>query len=298
MNSTPSSKRFRWFAVAAVISIASMSPAATVLNFSDFSSVAGLQLNGNAAKVGNVLRVTPSLPGQSGSVFSVTPVALTSQVSFSTYFSFRISNPGGIGDGDGQGADGLVFVVQTNANNVGGAGGGIGYQGLANSVGVEFDTYDNGPSIGDPNGNHIAIDTSGNLGSPLGVTALPTNAANLLNNGSIWYAWVDYNGPTDLLEVRLSSASIRPAAAIASATVDLTTILGSTNAFVGFTSGTGAGYNDHDVLSWDFRDDFSPVTQPPVQGVPDSGSSVVIFGLGLSTLAVAGRLRRGGRKTD
>lgn len=42
-------------------------------------------------------------------------------------------------DGLGCGADGLVFVVQTNSNKVGG-GGGIGYQGIPNSVGVELDT--------------------------------------------------------------------------------------------------------------------------------------------------------------
>lgn len=288
MNCTHLSKCICLIGAVTLASVASLS-AATVLSFSDFSSVAGLQLNGNAAQAGNVLRVTPSLPSQSGSVFSVTPVALSTQVSFSTYFSFRISTPGGIGDSDGQGADGLVFVVQTNANNVGGAGGGIGYQGLANSVGVEFDTYDNGLGNGDPNGNHVAIDTGGNLGSPLAVTALPTNSANLLNNGSIWYAWVDYNGPTDLLEVRLSSTSSRPSTALVSTTVDLTTVLGSTNAFVGFTSGTGSGYNNHDVLSWEFRNDYSPVSQPPAQGVPDSGSPVVLLSSGLIVLAICGR---------
>lgn len=278
-------------ASAAAAAVPSALSAATALSFSDFSSVVGLQLNGNSAQVGNVLRLTPSLAGQSGSVFSVTPVTLSSEVSFSTFFSFRISAPGGIGDSDGQGADGLVFVVQTNANNVGGAGGGIGYQGLGKSVGIEFDTYDNGSGLGDPNGNHVAIDTNGNLGAPLAVTALPTTPANLLNNGSIYYAWVDYNGPTDLLEVRLSSTTGRPAAALVSATVDLTTVLGSTNAFVGFTSGTGSGYNNHDILSWEFRDNFAPVTQPPTQGVPDSGSTAVFLGLGLSALALVRRLR-------
>jgi hypothetical protein len=263
--------------------------AATVLNYPDFSSVAGLQLNGAAAQVGNVLRVTPSAPNQAGSVFSTSAVTLTSQVSFSTFFSFRMSQPGGISDSDGQGADGLVFVVQTVSNTAGSAGGGIGYLGLNNSVGIEFDSWDNGGGpggLGDPNGNHVAINTNGNLAAPLDVDVV---GPNRLNDGNIWYAWVDYNGPTDLLEVRLSTTSSRPAAAHSSATVDLTGVLGSTNAFVGFTSGTGSAYNHHDVLSWEFRDDFQPIT------TPEGGSTLTVLGLGVLALGFASRFTRGRR---
>jgi hypothetical protein len=260
------------------LAAASSASAATVLNFSDFSSVAGLQLNGSAAQVGNVLRVTPSAFNQSGSVFSTSAVTLTSEVSFSTFFSFRLSNSGGIGDPGNIGADGLVFVVQTNSNTAGGAGGGIGYQGLGNSLGIEFDTFNNGPGLGDPDGNHVSIDTNGVLGGPTASVGTP------LNNGAVWYAWVDYDGPTDSLEVRLSTTSTRPLSALVSSTVDLTSVLGSTNAFVGFTSGTGSGFNDHDVLSWEFRDDFAPV------GVPEGGSTLVTLGVGLGALAFGRRL--------
>ena len=255
--------------------------AATVLNFPDFSSVAGLQLNGSAAQAGNVLRVTPSAGNKSGSVFSTTAVTLTASVSFSTAFSFRMSNPGGISDGDGQGADGITFVVQTVANTAGGLGGGIGYAGLANSVGVEFDTYNNGGS--DPDGNHVAINTNGNLNTPLDVDPVTTAR---LNNGNLWYAWVDYDGASDLLEVRLSTASTRPAVALSSATVDLTAVLGSTNAYVGFTSGTGGAYNDHDIVSWEFRDNFAPIVTPPTTAVPDGGGTWIMLSLGLLGLAL------------
>ena len=75
-------------------------------------------------------------------------------VSFSTVFSFEILSRGGLAGG----ADGLTFTVQTNANNVGGIGGGLGYQGIGNSVAVEFDTYDNGEFGGS---NHVGIDVNG-----------------------------------------------------------------------------------------------------------------------------------------
>ena len=60
-----------------------------------------------------------------------------SNVSFSTFFSFRLSKPGGSYDTtseDGlQGADGVVFLLQTLTNNVGSSGGGLGYSGISNS---------------------------------------------------------------------------------------------------------------------------------------------------------------------
>jgi hypothetical protein len=257
--------------------------AATVLSFPDFSNVSGLQLNGNAAQVGNALRIVPSATFQSGSFFSTTAVTLASNVSFSTFFSFRISSTAGtFGDGDGAGADGLVFVVQTNSNSVGGAGGGIGYQNISNSLGIEFDTYDNGAGLGDPDGNHVAINTGGILSPNLGAQPV----ANRLNDGNLWYAWVDYDGNTDNLEVRLGSTTTRPASALLSANVDLTTVLGGTNAFVGFTSATGSGFGNHDIVSWEFRDDFSPVTNPPTGQVPEGGRTLVTLSLGLLSLAL------------
>ena len=46
------------------------------------------------------------------------------------------------GDPTGGAADGIMFVVQTVGNNVGGSGGNIGYFGITNSVGIEYDTYE------------------------------------------------------------------------------------------------------------------------------------------------------------
>lgn len=261
--------------------------AATVINFSDFSSVSGLQLNGSAAQAGSALRVTPSVGNQAGSVFSTNPVTLAADVSFSTRFSFRISNPGGIIDGDGIGADGLVFVVQTNSSDVGGAGGGIGYAGIPKSVGIEFDTWNNGLGSGDPDGNHVAIDTNGGLASPLAVTPVATR----MNDGDLWYAWVDYDGDTDSLEVRLGDSETRPASPIASAVVDLPFILQGTNAFVGFTSGTGSAFGDHDLLSWEFRDDYEPIVTPPT-GVPEAGGGLIALLMGLGSLTMFRRFAK------
>ena len=56
-------------AVAALLTFSTQA-GATTITYVDFSSTSGLTINGNAAQVGNVLRVTPAIDGQAGSFFS------------------------------------------------------------------------------------------------------------------------------------------------------------------------------------------------------------------------------------
>lgn len=249
--------------------------ATQTLNYADFSSVAGLQLNGNASQLGDKLNLTPATYYQSGSAFSTNPIALTADASFSSAFSFEILNRGGLGNG----ADGLVFAIQTNANNVGGAGGGIGFAGIPNSVGVEFDTYDNGEPGGS---NHVGIDLNGNVNSVASTAPLAPD----FDNGEKWYAWVDYNGSTKNLAVRWSQTSTRPTDAGLSYTVDLPSVLNSPNVYVGFTSGTGAGFGQHNILSWTFVNEYQEGGVIP--GVPEPGTYALLLS-GLAALAVRAR---------
>lgn len=267
--------------VALAVSVSLPAAAASIV-YPDFSSVAGLQLNGTTAQAvdasaRDVLRLTPSAAGQAGSAFSTNTITLAPNVSFSTFFQFNLNASAGIGDEDGAGADGIVFVVQTVANNVGGAGGGIGYLGIPSSVGVEFDTYNNGGSLNDPNGNHVGINIGGAFNGPTAVYGPK------LNNGSDYFAWVDYDGTTNVIEVRLNTTATRPGAALLSRTVDIAAELGSTEVFAGFTSGTGAGFNNHDIIQWEFRDSFDPIDPVPAP------AALALFGLGLVGVALRRR---------
>ena len=243
--------------------------AAQSFSYPDFSSVAGLQINGNAAQSGNKLRLTPAAGGQSGSVFRTNTIALAANASFSTFFSFEILKRGGLAGG----ADGLTFTVQTAANNVGGGGGGLGYAGINNSMAVEFDTFNNGEVGGS---NHVSIDKNGNVSSPVASTGLLIPD---FDNGNTWYAWVDYNGVTQGVEVRWSQTAVRPSLSMLGATMDFPSILGNNNVFVGFTAGTGAGWGEHNILSWNFADEFK---EGGAGSVPEPATfALMLTGLGL-----------------
>jgi hypothetical protein len=267
---------------AAAVSLTIAPASATTILFGDFSDLSQFQQNGATAAIVDpvtddsnrrVLRLTNGL-AQSGSAFLTNPVSLANQASFSTFFTFNINHPQGISDGDGQGADGFVFVVQTVSNTAGGAGGGIGYTGISHSVGIEFDTYDNGAGLNDPNGNHIGIDLGGSFNGPT------QTIATRMNNSADWFAWVDYDGANNLIEVRLAQTNVRPAGATLSRTADLVSELGQTDAFIGFTSGTGSGGGFHDIVNWEFRDNFAPINP----SVPEPGS-LALLGLGLAGFA-------------
>ncbi len=284
---------------------------ATTLTFSDFSDLSSFILNDRTAIVHGVvddangpvnntvlnngekvLRLTDSLGFISGTAFVENTISLANNRSFSTAFKFQIINPIGAVDSDGvTGADGLALVLQAVGSNVGGVGGGMGYQGLTPSLAVEFDTWHNDisfPGFDDPNGNHVGINLNGNIISE--ITADVTGLGHM-NNGDNWYSWVDYDGSENLLEVRLlttniESLAIRPTDALLSYSVDLESFLPS-DLFVGFASGTGSGRNTHDIKSWEFIDTFEPIGG---EVIPEP-ATVVLLGLGLAGLG-AGYLRR------
>ena len=264
----------------ATLGFAAAAGAQQTVNFPNFCNTSAFTLNGSTASLNPnaqcVLRLNSSFGV--GSAFLTNTFSLASDASFSTFFSFQILNPVGIGDGDGAGADGIVFAVQTVSNTAGGGGGGIGYSGINNSVGVELDTFNNGEPGG---GNHIGIDLNGSVTSVVSL-AIPGR----FNDGAVWYVWVDYNGVTDLLEARVSTTPVRPAAAAVSTTVNLPVVLGTTNAFVGFTSGTGAGGGTHEILSWNLVGAFAPVGQTPTPGPTSTPIATVTPTVAAPTAAV------------
>jgi hypothetical protein len=226
-------------------------------DFTNFASTSGLKFNGSSAKFGTALRLTPASASKTGSVFYTTPIALDTDTSFQTQFQFQLR-------GGTLGSDGFTFVLQNSpakANAIGSRGGNLGYGGTVNpitqSLAIKFDTFKNAT---DPNNNNIAVLRDGNVTAALATTSNVTDSNSGtpidLNSGTPINAWIQYNGNTDKLDVFLSQSSTKlpTAKAALSYQIDLTSVLGS-QAFVGFTAGTGSRFNAQDINSWTFNSD-------------------------------------------
>ncbi len=217
--------------IIAVAATAGTQPNSFVYN--NFATTKLIRFNGSAATAttgdGPVLELTSASANQAGSAFTSNHLVLDSNDGFGTFFMFRLSHPGSTPAG------GITFTIQSaGASSLGGAGSGLGYSGIANSLAVGFGA-DNGVSV--------------NIN---GVLSASSDDTNMVNDGNLWYAWVDYEGVSQDLEVRLSKIPVRPLAPTLTASVNLPSILGGTSAFVGFTGATGAGGFEQDILAWKF----------------------------------------------
>jgi hypothetical protein len=216
-----------------------------------------LTFNGSAKPVSGpqgapALLLTPAKEDQAGSVFTSTFIVFGSQYKFRTVFQFKMTDPG-----PGGASDGIAFVIQSEgATALGSNGGGLGYEGITPSVAVEFDTWDNAGY--DINDNHVAVLINGEIKgvdskTPYGATnCQPTGAFGCMSNGDVWSVWIDYDGA--YLHVALADNSTTRPADLLNYPVDIGSILGQVPAFVGFTAGTGLGYENHFVSNWQFTE--------------------------------------------
>ena len=253
------------------------------ISFPNFASTTGLSLKGTAATApgddGAVLRLTKSETWQAGSAFTASTIPFEIAAdTFSTYFQFRINNWGGI-----EPADGIVFVIRSPASPaLGERGGGVGYDGISQSIGVKFDTYRNEKEMND---NHVAVQINGVWAdeftqTPYGVAKCtkPAGVTGCMSNGHLWSVWIDYDGAN--IHVALADGSTKRPPDLVNAPVSLPSILKfATAAYVGFTAATGAGTEVHDILNWRHSPTYNPtpvgfdqMLQPaPAGNVPSGG---------------------------
>ena len=160
------------------------------------------------------LRLTPSEPAKSASVWHSRPVAILG--GFQTTFKFQIVDPSRtctlVKDRQFStlhhescmvhGADGFAFVLHDNADRthaIGNPGKSIGYGGISNSIAFEFDTWWN-PTNGDLFTDHVSIQSKGTLPNEAGKSArlLLSQAVDLADGAEhevkiVYYPFINYN---------------------------------------------------------------------------------------------------------
>jgi hypothetical protein len=116
--------------------------------------------------------------------------------------------------------------------------------------------------------------------TPFGVQLAPVNTT--VNDG-FYIVWVDYNGTSRQVSVYVAKNGSRPATAVLSAPLDLSTVLLGKKAYFGFSASTGVKYQFNCVRMWNMT----------VERLPDgSVASKSISGWKLDRGGRGGTLRR------
>jgi sugar lactone lactonase YvrE len=246
------------------------------ITFTVLGGFEGMDLarNGSAQVSGGRLRLTDG-PHQAASAFAQNPVDIRG---FRTSFWFRVGDQLAYRYGDG-----LTFILQNaGLEALGAAGGGLGYEGIAQSVAIKFDLVDNageGPqSVGVYTGGAAPTTPADRLPAP------PPGQGNgglLLNRGHVFRADLIYADGKLGLQLRDTVTGHGFGRTYA---VDIPAAVGGPTAYAGFTAGTGELSAPIDILKWS----FAPANEPPPDG--DGPPAVrVDVGVGAGTIAtVAG----------
>lgn len=214
-------------------------------------------LNGSAIQLNDTCwTLTNAQNNQVGSIWNATKIDLNN--------SFQVIMELHLGCKDGDGADGILFGLQPVSTSIGQAGEGIGFQGVSPSLGIEFDTWQNG-NLNDPSSDHLAIckngvlnhGTSNNLAGPVQANATKANIEDCQ-----WHKLrVNWDAPTHQLEVWFDCNKRL------TYTGDIVNEIfgGDPNVYWGFTAATGGANNLHQVcFSYvTFLDKFDDVTICP-----------------------------------
>ena len=203
--------------------------------------------NGDARAIAGstCYQLTAATNWQNGSVWYTDKLDLSKD--FDLEFELNFGNK------DAEGADGIVFVMQTVGNQALGLdGGGIGFEGFSPSLGIEFDVWQNANTM-DMANDHVAIVKNGSLNHS-GVNSITAPVPALLTGGNIedglnHQVRITWVASSNLLEVWFDCNKRQ------SASIDIqNSIFGGQNeVFWGFTSATG-GSNNRQVAC--LRDDI------------------------------------------
>ncbi|NPA40137.1 MAG: hypothetical protein GXO57_06825 [Thermodesulfobacteria bacterium] len=230
--------------------------------YDDFSSSANWSLNGRAFITNLGVGVLTDYYYQAGSMWYKQAFDLSKYSTLKADFDINVGF-----NGYGElGAEGITFAIidtKNGLNALGEKGRGLGYEGIPNSIAVEFDTFQNIGPLGsplDPSKDHIGIDKDGSVESL--ITVIPHNFED-----NLWHhVTVFLDLTTGKITVALDGKVY-----IKDYKIDN---FAPFNAYIGFTGATGRYlYNNQKV-------DNLKLTLTPIAAVPLPGSALLL-GCGL-----------------
>lgn len=212
----------------------------TLLNLFSLSLQAQYTTYGDATSQGaDCFRLTPDAATQAGAIASNKQYSLDSDFVISATLNFGT---------DANGADGIAFIMTTDKAALSGTlqgGGGIGYEGLPNTLVIEFDTYKNGGN-NDPDFDHIALMVKADPDHKNNTVAGPFRASDLSDNikdGRDHDVLIIWEADLELLTLYFDCKKIFGY----QGTVSSPFLGGSRTFYTGFTSSTGLAHNEHTV---------------------------------------------------
>ena len=147
---------------------------ALILCFISLEFKSQFQLNGDASTIDcKCYQLTPDMGNKAGSVWNVNLIDLNQP--FDMGFTVNL----GCNNSTWGGADGMVFAIQPLNTSIGSSGGQMGLGGVAPSLGVYIDTYQN-TAHGDLYNDHISINLNGDV-----IHSSPNNIAGPYDLGEI-----------------------------------------------------------------------------------------------------------------
>ncbi len=218
-----------------------------------FLNATGLQLNGNAKVTSGNLELTDGNTSEAGSGFWTTPVNVQN---FTTTFTFQLLNAQ---------ADGFTFTLQNaGLTALGATGGSLGYSasspgsvtppGIANSVAIKFDFFNNSGEGSDSTGIYL------NGANPTVPAIDLTSSGIVLTSGDPITAQLTYDGTTLTLNL---TDTVTGDTFTQAFTVDIPGTVGATTAYAGFTGGSGGYGAIQNIKAWTFTVGSLPVAASP-----------------------------------
>lgn len=219
------------------------------------------QLNGTAMLDGVSLLVTPNDFTKNASIMYIPKFPVTGEVHVRLTVNITTTDIGPLA-----GADGMAFVMHNDPDGdraLGDEGYAIGYGGdalgeeISPSVVVEFDTFQNSEfTPAENDANHIGVMLNGDEQDHAALYNPPFTMQE--NTFYVWIDYIPYDGINPNLLVYVSLDSTKPGTANIEYILDLESVLGSQDFYMGFTGSTGGQRSRHEILEFFATNDGTP----------------------------------------